>query len=175
MDRLLSRPYCSDTDESREVFAKYWGIRITAWNPDQNRQPDLRHPSSLPFSEITNTTDTFTALINRFQVHRDCRKGYCLRPKSKKKSKRAIVSSQTRNSVAPGQGVRLTATELVELLCRFYFPRPETLLPCVTKEINHKSYIFAPARNQAKLAQCAPIVDGQYGYSASYKLELHYR
>jgi hypothetical protein len=28
----------------------------------------------------------------------------------------------------------------------------------VTKEINHKDYMFAPARNQVTLNQCSPVV-----------------
>ena len=42
--------------------------------------------------------------------------------------------------------------------CRFFYPRPLTERPVVTKEINHRDYMFAPARNQAILNQCSPVV-----------------
>src|SRR5271170_6514436 len=44
------------------------------------------------------------------------------------------------------------------LVCRFFFPRP--LFPdlVVTKDINHKGWLFSPARNQGTLNQCAPVI-----------------
>jgi hypothetical protein len=68
-----------DTDESRLEFARYWGLRITAWNPDQLRPPDLQHPSSLAPADVANTANQFTAFINRFQVHSTCSYPYCFR------------------------------------------------------------------------------------------------
>lgn len=44
-----------DTDNARATFARYWGEYITAWNPDQLRLPDIRHPSSLAVTDVTNT------------------------------------------------------------------------------------------------------------------------
>ncbi|KAH6702810.1 hypothetical protein BKA61DRAFT_581943 [Leptodontidium sp. MPI-SDFR-AT-0119] len=43
--------------------------------------------------------------------------------------------------------------------CRFFFfPRPLFTDPVVTKEFNHKSWLFSPARNQGILNQCAPAI-----------------
>ena len=77
---------------------------------------------------MTNTSDQFTAFLNRLQLYSACRPSYCLRTK---------------------KGVTR---------CRFFYPRPLAEQPTVTKDINHKDYMFAPARNQALLNQCSPVV-----------------
>ena len=119
------------TEQSRLEFARYWGLKITAWNPNQSRLPDARNPASLAPADIANTEDQFAAFLNRLQVHSACRVSYCLRvPK---------------DSDAPPT-------------CRFFFPRPLFPDPVVTQEINHKAWLFSPARNQANLNQCAPAV-----------------
>ncbi|KIX00539.1 uncharacterized protein Z518_10679 [Rhinocladiella mackenziei CBS 650.93] len=69
------------TPDARARFAQYWGVRITAWNPDQLRLPDARNPASLARSDVANTADQFAAFLNRLQVHSACRAPYCLRPK----------------------------------------------------------------------------------------------
>jgi ATP-dependent DNA helicase PIF1 len=117
------------TVEGRATFAAYWGERITAWNPDQLRLPDARNPASLAPSAVTNTSDQFAALLNRLQLHSKCRPSYCLR---------------TKGSANPQ--------------CRFFYPRPLAPQPTVTTEINRKDYMFAPARNQALLNQCSPVI-----------------
>ena len=117
------------TPFSRAAFAKYWGERITAWNPAQTRRPDARNPASLPRDAIANSADQFAALLNRLQIHSECRASYCLR-----KKKGSDVES-----------------------CRFFFPRPLFAEATVTQQINHKSWLFSPARNQATLNQCSPI------------------
>jgi hypothetical protein len=116
------------TDEQRTMFAEYWGQRVTAWNPDQLRRPDARNPASLAPTDVENTSDQFAAFLNRLQLHSKCRPSYCLRTKD------GVTS------------------------CRFFYPRPLTLRPVVTKEVNHKDYLFAPARNQATLNQCSPVI-----------------
>jgi hypothetical protein len=118
------------TDEERDVFAAYWGRRITAVNPDPQRPPDLRNPASLAPSDVANTADQFAALLNRLQQH-TCSPTYCLR------TKKGCTAAQ----------------------CRFFYPRPLATEPAVTKEINNnKGYMFAPARNQPTLNQCTPVV-----------------
>ena len=119
-----------ETEESRAEFARYWGTLITAWNPDQLRAPDTRNPASLAPGDVANTADQFTAFLNRLQMHSACRAPYCLQRK--------------KDSNTP--------------LCRFFFPRPLFPAPVVTKEINHKSWLFSPARNQALLNQYAPVI-----------------
>jgi ATP-dependent DNA helicase PIF1 len=123
-------PLDPSTDRARAEFARYWGERVTAWNPDPARLPDVRNPASLPTTDVANTADQFAALLNRLQQHSTCRPSYCLR---KKKG---------------GNTIR----------CRFFYPRPLSDQPVVTKEINHKSYIFAPSRNQALANQCSPVI-----------------
>jgi ATP-dependent DNA helicase PIF1 len=118
------------TDEQRATFAEYWGQRITAWNPDQLRLPDARNPASLAPADVTNTSDQFAAFLNRLQLHSACRPSYCLRTR--------------KGDTQPS--------------CRFFYPRPLTLQAVVTKDINHKDYMFAPARNQSTLNQCLPVV-----------------
>lgn len=122
-------PLDQDADESRAAFAQYWGVRITAWNPDPLRLPDARNPASLALADLANTTDQFAALLNRLQMHSACRAPYCLR-----------------------------ATRDQAPTCRFFFPRPLFPHPVVTRDINHKGWLFSPARNQAPLNQCAPII-----------------
>jgi hypothetical protein len=119
------------TADARAQFAQYWGINITAWNPDQLRLPDARNPASLARTDVANTADQFAAFLNRLQVHSTCRAPYCLRPKK---------GSETLPS------------------CRFFFPRPLFPVPVVTQEINQKGWLFSPARNQANLNQCTPVV-----------------
>jgi ATP-dependent DNA helicase PIF1 len=123
-------PLDTTTAEARAQFAKYWGGNITAWNPDQLRPPDARNPASLDHKDVANTADQFASFLNRLQVHSTCRVPYCLRLK--------------RGSEVPS--------------CRFFFPRPLFPDPVVTQEINHKGWLFSPARNQANLNQCTPLL-----------------
>ena len=125
------------TAEARAQFAHYWGVKITAWNPDPLRPPDARNPASLPRMEVANTADQFAAFLNRLQLH-SCRAPHCLRPK--------------KGSEAPAS-------------CRFFFPRPLFADPVVTQEINHKGWLFSPARNQANLNQCTPVLT--FGWMAN--------
>src|SRR5580692_1433760 len=119
-----------ESEESRRTFAVYWGERIVAHNPDPSRLPDARNPASLAPANMTNTPDQFAAFLNRLQVH-TCRPQYCLRVK---------------------HGLDGPPT------CRFFYPRKLLPAPVVTKEINNKSWLFAPARNQAILNQCSAAI-----------------
>lgn len=122
------------TAELRDLFARYWGERITAWNPNSSRVLDAQNPASLQFSDVVNSEDQFTAFLNRLQMHSVCRPGACLRVK---------------------KGEDKTP------YCRFFFPRPLFDDPVVTKDINHKSWLFSPARNIPDMNQCsAPITMG---------------
>ena len=123
-------PLDQETEESRARLAQYWGPIITAWNPDPLRLPDARNPASLAPADVANTADQFAAFLNRLQMHSTCRAPYCLRVKK--------------------AGDQLT--------CRFFFPRPLFPDPVVTKEINGKTWLFSPARNQGSLNQCAPVI-----------------
>jgi ATP-dependent DNA helicase PIF1 len=124
-------PLTCDTDEARAEFAQYWGAKITAWNPDPLRLPDALNPASLAPRDVANTADQFAALLNRLQMHSACRAPYCLRAK---------------------KGLNEPPT------CRFFFPRPLFTDPVVTKDINHKAWLFSPARNQETLNQCSPVI-----------------
>ena len=57
-------PLDQSTDASWSVFIKYWGERITAWNPDPLQLPDDRNPASLLHINVTNTSDQFAAFLN---------------------------------------------------------------------------------------------------------------
>lgn len=119
-----------ETDAARAAFARYWGEVITAWNPDALRLPDAGNPAALASADVANTADQFAAFLNRLQMHSACRAGYCLRK----------ISGSDHS------------------ICRFFYPRPLFPEAVVTKEINHKTWLFSPARNQATLNQCAPVV-----------------
>jgi ATP-dependent DNA helicase PIF1 len=111
-------------------FAEYWGSRVTAENPDQIRPPDSRNPAALQPTAVTNTSDQFAALLNRLQMHSQCRPSYCLRSKAGS----------------------------LDQYCRFWFPRPLSTIPMITDQINHKNLMFAPRRNQATVNQCSPVI-----------------
>jgi hypothetical protein len=68
--------------------------------------------------------------LNHFQVH-ICQLRYCLHVKH--------------DSDGP-------------LSCRFFYSQKLFLEPVVTREINHKSWLFLPVRNQAYLNQCSAII-----------------
>jgi ATP-dependent DNA helicase PIF1 len=42
--------------------------------------------------------------------------------------------------------------------CCFFYPQKLFSEPVVTKEINHKSWLFSPVRNQAYLNQCSAVI-----------------
>ena len=107
------------TQELQDSFAQYWGVRITAVNPNPLRRPDVRHPASLHYTDVANTADQFAAFVNRFQKHRLCSKPQCLR----------------------------VTKDPETLICRFHFPRPLFDEPIVTDRINQKSLLLSPARN----------------------------
>ena len=119
-----------ESDTAREIFAKYWGELITACNPDPLRPPDLRNPASLDPTDVANTSDQFTAFVNRLQKHSHCTASYCLR----------------------------TNRETKQSSCRFFFPRPLFADATITREINPRSSLFSPARNDPFLNQCTPVI-----------------
>ena len=75
---------------------------------------------------MSNPSGCFNALggenlrLNRLEVHSTCLVPYSLRPK--------------KGSEAPPS-------------CRFFFPRPLFPDAVVTQEVNHKRWLFSPARN----------------------------
>jgi hypothetical protein len=54
-------------------------------------------------------------------------------------------------------------------ICRFFFPRPLFREPVVTRDINPRSWLFSPARNQATLNQCAPVIT--FGWMANTDIQ----
>jgi ATP-dependent DNA helicase PIF1 len=118
------------TEAGRTLFALYWGALITAKNPNPSRPPDARNPASLALTDVANTDDQFAAFLNRLQMHSTCKAPYCLR----------------------------TAKRDEQPSCRFFFPRPLFTDPVVTREINYRAWLFSPARNQATLNQCSPVI-----------------
>ena len=49
--------YILNTEESRRIFAGYWGEKITAQNPDPSQLPNARNPTSLAPADVANTAD----------------------------------------------------------------------------------------------------------------------
>lgn len=123
-------PLDQSSPAARERFATFWSAYTTAWHTNPDRLPDLRNPASLPPRHVQNSFDQLAAFQNRFQLHSECKASYCLRKK---------------------KGTDIPA-------CRFHFPRPLFSEPVVTKEINHQTWTFSPARNHPRLNQCSPVV-----------------
>lgn len=117
------------TEELRQKLAEYWAIRVTAVNPHVNRPADPRHPSELPFSTVQNTSDQCAACLNRFQYYCNCPRPVCKR-----------VNKETG-----------------EVSCRFWYPRSCREEASVTRDIDHKTWRFGPARNLPFLNQYSPL------------------
>ncbi|OXV07313.1 hypothetical protein Egran_04923 [Elaphomyces granulatus] len=69
------------SDAAREAFAKWWGIHITAVNPEPGRDFQARDEGSaisLPHSVQDNNIGHLSAILNRVQRHH-CSDTYCLR------------------------------------------------------------------------------------------------
>ena len=133
-------PLGISTAEIRDRFATFWSDFITAVNPAPSRLPDACNPASLPWEDVQNTSDQFAAFINRFQMHPACRPG-CLREN---------ISTK-------------------EVNCRFYFPRPIRDVPAITREIDNKSWRFAPIRNHPRVNQCSPVIT--FGWMANTDIQ----
>jgi hypothetical protein len=119
-----------DTKGSHSDFADYWGERIMADNLNPLRLPDALNPTSLTLIDVANTADQFAAFLNHLQVHM-YQLQYCLRVKH--------------SSNEP------------PFYC-FFYPQKLFPQPVVTKEINHKSWLFSPIQNQATLNQCSAVI-----------------
>ena len=118
------------TEELRAAFAAFWDSKITAFNPNSTRCSDGRNPASLPYRAVQNTEDQFAGFLNCFQQHNNC----------------------------PGPACTRKHKETQEKSCRFFYPRPCFDEATVTKDINHKSWMFGPKRNQGFLNQCSPAI-----------------
>ncbi|CAE6994928.1 ATP-dependent DNA helicase PIF1 [Pyrenophora teres f. teres] len=69
------------SEEAREAFAKFWGIHVTAINPepDSGARPATENSTiQAPGVELENNMSTLSSTINRVQGHK-CTKAYCLR------------------------------------------------------------------------------------------------
>jgi ATP-dependent DNA helicase PIF1 len=69
------------SEEARQVFAKFWGIHVTAFNPepDSGALPATEDSTiQAPGVELGNTGCTLSSTVNRVQGH-TCTKTYCLR------------------------------------------------------------------------------------------------
>ena len=75
--------------------------------------------------------DQFATFLNRLQMHTICRPGAYL-----------WVKNGSDNT----------------LYCQFFFPRPLFDDLVVTKDINHKSWLFSPARNVPDMNQYSPLI-----------------
>jgi hypothetical protein len=69
------------SEATRRVFAEFWGIHVTAFNPepDSGARPATEDSTiQLPGTELLNTGVTLLSTVNRVQGHA-CTKAYCLR------------------------------------------------------------------------------------------------
>jgi hypothetical protein len=101
--------------EDVEGFIDFWDPIVSTMNPAHTCPPAEVHPSAQLFNDLKDTKRELAQLLNRFQRHTKCSRGYCLR-----KDKHT------------GQPV-----------CRFHFPkdlRAETCISTATaqthKELN---------------------------------------
>jgi ATP-dependent DNA helicase PIF1 len=69
------------SNAARKVFAEFWGIHVTAFNPEPNsgaRPATEDSTIQAPGTELPNTGITLSLTVNRVQGHA-CTKAYCLR------------------------------------------------------------------------------------------------
>lgn len=67
-----------DDDQSVHQFVIFWDHLVSTWNPQPNYPPAPIHPSSRPFTTLSDTQQELVELINRVQRHAKC-SSYCLR------------------------------------------------------------------------------------------------
>lgn len=59
-------------------FIRFWDPLVSTWNPKPTHPPAPMHPSSRPFTTLSDTQQELVELINRVQQHAKC-SSYCLR------------------------------------------------------------------------------------------------
>ena len=108
----------------RRLFADFWGLHITALNPQPGLQVghEERSPLSLASDVQENQLGILSSVINRVQRHA-CSDTYCMR---KKKGSE-------------------------EIACRFHFPHEPRTEPTVARINNGQWHTFLPARNDDRL------------------------
>lgn len=67
-----------DDDQSVHQFVRFWDHLVSTWNPQPTHPPAPIHPSSRPFTTLSDTQQELVELINRVQRHAKC-SSYCLR------------------------------------------------------------------------------------------------
>jgi ATP-dependent DNA helicase PIF1 len=67
-----------DDNQSVQQFVTFWNHLVSTWNPQPNHPPAPIHPSSRPFTTLSDTQQELVELINRVQQHAKC-SSYCLR------------------------------------------------------------------------------------------------
>jgi len=67
-----------DDDQSVHQFVTFWDRLVSTWNPMPTHRPAPIHPSSRPFTTLSDTQQELVELINRVQRHAKC-SSYCLR------------------------------------------------------------------------------------------------
>jgi hypothetical protein len=66
-----------DDDQSMHQFITFWEPLVSTWNPKPTHPPAPMHPSSRPFTTLSDTQQELVELINRVQRHAKC-SSYCL-------------------------------------------------------------------------------------------------
>ncbi|KAH0826840.1 hypothetical protein AYO21_07253 [Fonsecaea monophora] len=109
--------------ELMDYFARFWGIHISAINPQKDRQQLASEtPLSLAHEDQQNELEHLSAVVNRVQRHQ-CSEAYCLRKE------------------------KATGT----IKCRFNYPQPERETPGLEIPVGSTFYRFQPARNDGRL------------------------
>ncbi|EED11567.1 hypothetical protein TSTA_008630 [Talaromyces stipitatus ATCC 10500] len=111
--------------ELRQAFANFWGIHISALNPQPGQMvadTTERSPIQLEFADQKNTVGFLSRVANRVQRH-VCSKKYCFR-----KEKGSDVVS-----------------------CRFHFPHSIQTEPFVERAPGHQYHHFYSIRNDAMI------------------------
>jgi hypothetical protein len=115
-----------ETEEGRRRFTEFWGVYVSAHNPQPNREFNHEFANPLITDYINAERPTFAALarvINRVQRHK-CTTTYCQR--------RKWLANRTLSA---------------EKSCRFYFPRELHHQAMVTERLNSTFWVFDGGRN----------------------------
>ncbi|EED11568.1 hypothetical protein TSTA_008640 [Talaromyces stipitatus ATCC 10500] len=120
------------SEDLRKAFANFWGIHVSALNPQPGQMvadTTERSPIQLEFADQENTVGFLSRVANRVQRH-NCSQRYCLR-----KEKGSDVLS-----------------------CRFHFPHSIRTEPIVERAPGHQYYRFYPIRNDVMMNPWNPCI-----------------
>lgn len=165
-------PKCDiELEESREVWARFWGMHMNAVNMDPFRVED-GNCLTLPMDQRPVTFDFLSKILMRVQIH-ICKLLYCIREKKRDGNITAGQARRTLEEVREinrvwleshaqlSEGLSRPALEalnaagklLQNFQCRFYFPRATRDEAVTGRDLNPKHWSFVAARNDERLNQ----------------------